>query len=85
MAVATGAFCIAICMVLPFTFSRIILVKRSAVIKADKAMPSQVALVQLTDGDAYEALHAIVAHTVSPALKSFIQATGRSGRCVFSS
>ncbi|XP_034944602.1 dynein heavy chain, cytoplasmic isoform X1 [Chelonus insularis] len=59
--------------------STLVLIKRGAVIEADKSISSQVRIVNFSDGPPYETLHAIT-KTMAPFFKSYVKETGRIDR-----
>lgn len=57
----------------------IVLIKRGSLVEADKAIHPQLRIVTLSDGPAYETLHAI-SKTMAPYFKSYVKETGRADR-----
>lgn len=57
----------------------IVLIKRGTLVEADKAIHPQLRIVTLSDGPAYETLHAI-SKTMAPYFKSYVKETGRADR-----
>lgn len=64
-----------------FAFS-VVVIKRGAVVEADKNFSSQLRLMNLSDGSPYETLHAIVSNAVAPYFKSYVRATGKADRYI---
>ena len=58
----------------------VLIIKRAAVIEADKSMASQVRLLNLSDGSPYETLHAYIANAVAPYFKSYVKESGKIER-----
>lgn len=52
-------------------------------VEADKSFNSQLRLMVLNDGSAYETLHAYVANAVAPFFKSFVRVTGKVDRSAY--
>ncbi|XP_053373809.1 cytoplasmic dynein 1 heavy chain 1-like isoform X4 [Mercenaria mercenaria] len=66
-----------------FTSSKIfslVFIKRGTVVEADKSFPSQLQIMNLSDGSPYEALHSYISNAVSPYFKSYIRETGKAER-----
>jgi dynein heavy chain 1 len=57
-------------------------IKRGAVIEADKAIHSQLRLINFSEGSPYETLHAFISKTMAPYFKSYVKETGRADRSV---
>ncbi len=62
-----------------FYFS-VVVIKRGAILEADKSFSSQLRVMSLSDGSPYETLHAYVSNAVAPYFKSYIKATGKVDR-----
>ncbi|XP_076442165.1 cytoplasmic dynein 1 heavy chain 1-like isoform X5 [Babylonia areolata] len=58
----------------------VVFIKRGPVVEADKAVSSQVRVMNFSDGSPYETLHAYVSNAVSPYFKSYIKETGKAER-----
>lgn len=58
----------------------LVCLKRFAVIEADKSIPSQMRVMNLSEDSPYETLHAFVSGAVAPYFKSYIRESGRSDR-----
>ena len=58
----------------------VVFIKRGPVIEADKAVSSQVRVMNFSDGSPYETLHAYISNAVSPYFKSYIKETGKAER-----
>ncbi|XP_023932000.1 cytoplasmic dynein 1 heavy chain 1-like, partial [Lingula anatina] len=66
-----------------FTSARmasVVIIKRGTIIEADKSIASQIRLMSLSDGSAYETLHSFVANAVAPFFKSFVKESGKGER-----
>ena len=59
--------------------SSLVLIKRGTLVEADKAIHPQLRIVTLSDGPAYETLHAI-SKTMAPYFKSYVKESGRADR-----
>ncbi|XP_021916207.1 dynein heavy chain, cytoplasmic isoform X8 [Zootermopsis nevadensis] len=57
-----------------------ICVKRGAIIEADKAIHSQLRLINFSEGSPYETLHAFISKTMAPYFKSYVKESGRADR-----
>ena len=57
-----------------------VFIKRGPVVEADKAVSSQVRVMNFSDGSPYETLHAYVSNAVAPYFKSYIKETGKAER-----
>jgi len=66
-----------------FLFSSMVCVKRGAVIEADKAIHSQLRLINFSEGSPYETLHAFISKTMAPYFKSYVKESGRADRSVY--
>lgn len=62
-----------------FSFS-LILIKRAQVVEQDKSFPSQLRVMNFSDGSPYETLHSYVSNAVGPFFKSYIKETGKAER-----
>jgi len=51
-------------------------------VEADKTFPSQIQVMNLSDGSPYESLHSYISNAVSPFFKSYIKETGKAERWV---
>ncbi|XP_065167911.1 dynein heavy chain, cytoplasmic isoform X2 [Atheta coriaria] len=60
--------------------SSIIIIKRGAVIEADKSIRSQVRVMNFSEGSPYENLHSYISKTVAPFFKSYVKESGRADR-----
>lgn len=60
-----------------------ICVKRGAIIEADKAIHSQLRLINFSEGSPYETLHAFISKTMAPYFKSYVKESGRADRSVY--
>ncbi|XP_069694728.1 dynein heavy chain, cytoplasmic isoform X3 [Periplaneta americana] len=60
--------------------SSMVCVKRGAVIEADKAIHSQLRLINFSEGSPYETLHAFISKTMAPYFKSYVKESGRADR-----
>ncbi|XP_018494643.2 dynein heavy chain, cytoplasmic [Galendromus occidentalis] len=58
----------------------LVMIKKGAVIEADKKIASQVRIMNLSDASPYETLHSYVAGAVAPYFKSYVRRTGRVER-----
>ncbi|XP_071453347.1 dynein heavy chain, cytoplasmic isoform X3 [Hetaerina americana] len=58
----------------------LVCIKRGAVIEADKNIPSQLHIINLSDGSPYETLHAYISNAVAPYFKSYVKESGRAER-----
>uniref|UniRef100_T1JGT9 Dynein heavy chain, cytoplasmic n=1 Tax=Strigamia maritima TaxID=126957 RepID=T1JGT9_STRMM len=58
----------------------VVLIKRAAVVEADKSVASQIRVLNLSDGSPYETLHAYVSNAVAPFFKSFVKESGKADR-----
>ncbi|XP_033735277.1 cytoplasmic dynein 1 heavy chain 1-like isoform X2 [Pecten maximus] len=57
-----------------------VLIKRGPVVEADKSFPSQLRIMNFSEGSPYETLHSYVANAVAPFFKSYIKETGKAER-----
>ena len=57
-----------------------VLVKRGPIIEADKGFPSQLRVMNFSEGSPYETLHAYVSNAMGPYFKSYIRETGKAER-----
>lgn len=57
-------------------------IKRGAVVEADKAIHSQLRLINFSEGSPYETLHAFISKTMAPYFKSYVKESGRADRSV---
>ena len=55
-------------------------IKRGPVVESDKAVSSQVRVMNFSEGSPYETLHAYVSNAVAPFFKSYIKETGKAER-----
>ncbi|XP_048259760.1 cytoplasmic dynein 1 heavy chain 1-like isoform X2 [Haliotis rufescens] len=60
--------------------SSVVMLKRGPVVEGDKGFPSQLRLMNFSEGSPYETLHAYVANAVGPYFKSYIKETGKAER-----
>lgn len=60
-----------------------VLIKRGAIVEAEKSFPSQIRVMNFSEGSPYETLHAYVSNAVSPFFKSYIKETGKAERLIF--
>ncbi|ESP05087.1 hypothetical protein LOTGIDRAFT_151884 [Lottia gigantea] len=60
--------------------SSVVLIKRGQVVEADKSFPSQLRIMNFSEGSPYETLHAYVSNAVAPFFKSYIRETGKAER-----
>ncbi|KAK3093975.1 hypothetical protein FSP39_022394 [Pinctada imbricata] len=60
--------------------SSMVLIKRGPVVEADKSFPSQLRVMNFSEGSPYETLHAYVSNAVAPYFKSYISETGKAER-----
>ncbi|KAL3169663.1 hypothetical protein MRX96_015497 [Rhipicephalus microplus] len=58
----------------------LVIIKKYAVIEADKKVPSQLRVMNLNDASPYETLHSYVSSAVAPYFKSYVKETGRAER-----
>ncbi|CAN8013158.1 unnamed protein product [Ixodes persulcatus] len=58
----------------------LVVIKKCAVIEADKKVPSQLRVMNLNDSSPYETLHSYVSSAVAPYFKSYVKETGRAER-----
>ncbi|XP_064484606.1 dynein heavy chain, cytoplasmic-like isoform X2 [Ornithodoros turicata] len=58
----------------------LVIIKKYAIIEADKKVASQVRVMNLNDSSPYETLHSYVSSAVAPYFKSYIKETGRAER-----
>lgn len=65
--------------ILTFYFS-MVLIKRGQLVEAEKSFPSQIRVMNFSEGSPYETLHAYVSNAVSPYFKSYIKETGKAER-----
>ncbi|KAH7972499.1 hypothetical protein HPB52_012721 [Rhipicephalus sanguineus] len=56
----------------------LVIIKKYAVIEADKKVPSQLRVMNLNDASPYETLHSYVSSAVAPYFKSYVKETGRA-------
>ena len=59
-----------------------VLIKRGKVVEAEKSIPHQLRLLNLSDGSPYETLHAYVSSAVAPYFKSYVKESGKADRFV---
>ncbi|XP_041352869.1 LOW QUALITY PROTEIN: cytoplasmic dynein 1 heavy chain 1-like [Gigantopelta aegis] len=57
-----------------------VLVKRGPIVEADKGFPSQLRVMNFSEGSPYETLHAYVSNAMGPYFKSYIRETGKAER-----
>ncbi|XP_078314970.1 cytoplasmic dynein 1 heavy chain 1-like isoform X1 [Crassostrea virginica] len=60
--------------------SSMVLIKRGQLVEAEKSFPSQIRVMNFSEGSPYETLHAYVSNAVSPYFKSYIKETGKAER-----
>ncbi|KAK6191509.1 hypothetical protein SNE40_003176 [Patella caerulea] len=60
--------------------SSVVFIKRGQVVEADKSFPSQLRIMNFSEGSPYETLHAYVSNAVAPFFKSYIRETGKAER-----
>ena len=65
--------------IVTFYFS-MVLIKRGQLVEAEKSFPSQIRVMNFSEGSPYETLHAYVSNAVSPYFKSYIKETGKAER-----
>ena len=58
------------------------LVKRGAVLEAEKPLTSQLLMTTLNEGSPYETLHTLISSAVSPFFKSYVKESGKGDRLV---
>ncbi|XP_025833356.1 dynein heavy chain, cytoplasmic [Agrilus planipennis] len=58
----------------------LVMLKRGAVIEADKSIRAQLRMMNFSDGSPYETLHAYISKTVAPYFKSYVKESGRADR-----
>ena len=58
----------------------VVIIKKLAIIEADKSIKSQLRVMNLSDSSPYETLHSYVSNAVAPYFKSFVKETGRAER-----
>lgn len=58
----------------------VVVIKRGAVVEADKPASQQVRLITMSEGNPYETLHSYVSAAVSPFFKSFIRESAGGGK-----
>ncbi|XP_052274955.1 cytoplasmic dynein 1 heavy chain 1-like isoform X3 [Dreissena polymorpha] len=66
-----------------FTSSKVtslVFIKRGPVLEGDKSFPSQLQVMNISDGSPYEVLHSYISNAVSPYFKSYIRETGKAER-----
>ncbi len=57
-----------------------VLIKRGAVIEADKAVSQQARVMSLPEGNPYETLHSYISTAADPYFKSYIKESGKAER-----
>lgn len=60
--------------------SSIIFIKRAQIVEQDKSFPSQLRIMNFSEGSPYETLHSYISHAVGPFFKSYIKETGKAER-----
>ena len=60
----------------------LVLVKRGAVLEAEKPLTSQLLMTTLNEGSPYETLHTLISSAVSPFFKSYVRESGKGDRSV---
>ncbi|XP_014790579.2 cytoplasmic dynein 1 heavy chain 1 [Octopus bimaculoides] len=60
--------------------SSIIFIKRGQIVEQDKSFPSQLRIMNFSEGSPYETLHSYISHAVGPFFKSYIKETGKAER-----
>lgn len=60
-----------------------VVIKRGAVVEADKSIRAQVRIINFSDGSPYETLHSYISKTVAPYFKSYVKESGRADRYDF--
>lgn len=58
----------------------LVVIKRGAIIEADKSIRAQVRIMNVSDGSPYETLHSYISKTVAPYFKSYVKESGRADR-----
>lgn len=58
----------------------VVVIKRLAIIEADKSITGQLRVLNLSDASPYETLHSYISSAVAPYFKSYVQETGRAER-----
>ncbi|KAF5301350.1 hypothetical protein FQA39_LY10748 [Lamprigera yunnana] len=58
----------------------LVILKRGAVVEADKSIRAQVRIINFSDGSPYETLHAYISKSVAPYFKSYVKESGRADR-----
>lgn len=56
------------------------IIKRGAVVEADKSISSQLRVISFSEGSPYETLHSFISKTMAPYFKSYVRETGRVDR-----
>ena len=64
----------------PPTVHSLVLVKRGAVLEAEKPLTSQLLMTTLNEGSPYETLHTLISSAVSPFFKSYVKESGKGDR-----
>ena len=64
----------------PGKMSSLVCLKRGPVVEAEKSIPSQLRVMSLSEGSAYETLHAYVSSAMAPFFKSFVKESGKADR-----
>ena len=58
-------------------FCSVLVIKRGMVIEENKSIPSQVRVLNFSDGSPYETLHAYISAAVAPYFKSYVKESGK--------
>ncbi|XP_022096690.1 cytoplasmic dynein 1 heavy chain 1-like isoform X2 [Acanthaster planci] len=58
----------------------VVFLKRGTIIDAEKSIPSQVRVINLSEGSPFETLHAYVSNAMAPYFKSYVRASGKVDR-----
>ena len=58
----------------------VVFIKRAPHLDGDKGLPSQLRIMNFSDGSPYETLHAYISNAVAPYFKSYIKNTGKAER-----
>ena len=61
-------------------FSSLIVIKRGAIVEADKSFTSQLRVMNMSEGSPYETLHSYISNAVAPYFKSYVRVSGRADR-----
>ena len=60
--------------------SSLVCLKKGPVIEGEKSISSQLRIISLSEGNAYETLHSYVSAAMAPYFKSFVRESGKADR-----